>query len=132
MATNPYTAPQTQPVATSPPRLTVIDWMGVGLAVLMIAILAILPVTVFRTMFRDAGVMGEVPLLTRVVLFPWFSVLSLPAIGALVLMAIERRRVSRRRKWILAAIVLGALGVPAFLAAMYLPVFTIAASLKPG
>ena len=82
-------------------------------------------------MFHDLGSADDLPLLTRIVLFPGASVaLATPALIAFVVAFLGRQPLARRRTWIVAAFGLGLLGMALCLVAMYLPIFSLAGRIK--
>lgn len=103
----------------------------VALAVSAISLLLIVACTFmvlphFASMFADFG--GELPAVTRLVLTPWFP----PAMG-LIAPAIAAEAIARhqaRTERLIVAIVL-AVALPTLgLIGLYLPIFTIAGSIK--
>jgi hypothetical protein len=125
-------APRTScPLTTTPQQFTVLDWIGAVITGLTIVGLMMFPIGSFRTMFQDFGSPHDLPLLTRVALFPGFPlILALPAVVAFVLGLRPRHPLSQRRMWIVAAFSLGCLGSALCLVAMYLPIFTLAGNIK--
>ena len=116
---------------TSPQKFTVLDWIGTLATGLTIAGLMAFPAASFRTIFHDLSSPDDLPLLTRMALYPWFSVvLAAPALVAFAFGLQPRRRLSLRRKCIAGAFLLACLGSAVCVVAMYLPVFTITGKIK--
>jgi hypothetical protein len=116
---------------TSPQQFTVLDWIGTLVTGSTIAGLMLFPVGSFRTVFHDLGSPQDLPLLTRIALFPGFPlILALPALVSFALGLRPRHRLSQRRMWIVAAFSLGCLGSALCVVAMYLPIFTLAGKIK--
>jgi hypothetical protein len=84
----------------------------------------------FGAMFKDLG-NAELPLLTRVALTTWFPIsLGGLAVACAFLGARLRGSLSRRRALILVAVIAAAGGMIACVIGMYLPIFTLAGSIK--
>jgi len=117
--------------SAGPQPFTVLDWIGTLVTGAAIAGLMLFPVGSYRKIFQDFGSPQDLPLLTRIVLSPGFPlVLALPALVSIGLGFRERRRVSRRRTWVVAAFGLACLGFAVCVVAMYLPIFTLAGKIK--
>jgi hypothetical protein len=122
---------------SSSARLTRLDAALAVLAVVVLLATALLPPVVqrpFAKMFTDFGARLELPLATRMALSPWVGVgITSPALVILTAGLLARRRVVLLVA--LGAALLGvAVGIPAFLGAMYLPIFQLAdkVSAAPG
>ena len=116
---------------TTAVELTILDWLAMAFVAVTIVWLAVLPLGSFGAIFRDLGSPSDLPLLTRIVLLPGFTLIAaLPAVASLTIAVRARRKVAKRRTWIAAAFVLACVGHGVCLVAMYLPVFTIAGKIK--
>jgi hypothetical protein len=84
----------------------------------------------FAAMFKDLGG-AELPVLTRVALTAWFPLL-LGGIASTCAFLGARLRgsISRRRALIVVAVLVAGAGVIACVIGMYLPIFTLAGSIK--
>jgi hypothetical protein len=117
MTPNPDAGP-----AGGPPseEFTALDWVRLLVAGGSIAALVAFPVGEVEKMFRDFGVYDSLPLLTRIVLWPWCQfVLALPAAISLEVGLWVRHRPALRRRWMLVAVVLGVLGLAVCVAATF-------------
>jgi type II secretory pathway component PulF len=114
------------------PVLTAVDLVGLGFAVLgllwaTVAVLLVAPS--FATMFADLG--GQLPTFTRLCLSRWFPFLigSVPLAVAMVGPVLRAERPTRLLLMGLSIVL--SLAMPAiFLVGMYLPIFSIAGSIK--
>ena len=86
----------------------------------------------FEKMFDDFGSHLHLPLVTRVALSPWFGVaLAGPGLASLLVGLLTRRRVLLLMALVAALFGLVA-GIPAFLGAMYFPIFQLANRVSAG
>jgi hypothetical protein len=133
MTPDPYAPPDAAPLPADPVNLVGLDWIGLGVACLLIVRLLAFAFGGWRTMFRDFGSLDELPWLTRIILGWWAPpALALPAIAALVMFYRRRRQQAERRRWLLAAVVLSFVGLAVCIVAIYLPVFSLAGKLEAG
>ena len=87
------TGPMPADPATRPQEFTALDWIGTLVAGATIAWLVVLPLAGFGAIFRDLDSTSDLPLLTRIALLPYFTlVLALPAIASFFR---ARRRLGR-------------------------------------
>jgi amino acid transporter len=131
MTPDPYAAPAAAPPPADPQKLAALDWIGLGAAGLLIVRLLAFGFGGWQTMFRDMGSLDELPWLTRVTLLPWVPpVLALPVVAAVVMFWRCRRKQRGRRRWLLAAVVLGCVAFAMCIVAVYLPIFTLAGKIR--
>lgn len=84
---------------------------------------------VFRGMYEDLG--GEVPFFTRLCLSPAFALVTGAVPLAIVMLGLVRSAGPRARLAAMVAALLAMFGLPAaFLAGMYLPIFSLAAAIR--
>jgi hypothetical protein len=134
---NPYQPPRRDP-ACAPEAVsqafTILDWIGVVVTVLALLGTCVLSLNagVFGGMFKDLGTRG-LPLLTRLVLRPWFGfLLALPS-AAMVTVAVlrhQRSSLGRRRALVVVAFVLALLAAGVILVGLYQPIFSMAGAVK--
>ena len=131
MTPDPYAAPLAAAPPPDPERLAALDWLGIGVTALMTLRLVTFSLADWRGMFRDFGSVEDLPLLTRTVLLPWSTlVLATPGVASIAMAVRVRRRHAQRRRWIVAAVVSAFIGLAVFIAAIYLPIFTLADKIR--
>ncbi len=132
MADNPYASPGAAAPPPDPQKFALFDWAGVAFAGLTIARLVAFAGADWKTLFRDFGSLGELPLLTRIFLVPWVRIVpALLAAASLAMGFRSRRRQAQRRIWIWGAFIIALVGLALYVVAMYLPLFTLAGKIKP-
>jgi hypothetical protein len=112
--------------------LTVLDWIGVFLTILVGLDLLAFPVigARYQALYADFGSHG-LPLLTRLAVSLWFP----PMVGALVAAAIavgltRRFALRARRSLVAVAFVLGAICLALCWVGVYLPIFQLAGQIR--
>jgi MFS family permease len=111
------------------PGFTVGDWIGTVIAGFAATGLLLFPVVgrSFASMFRDFGDANELPALTRLAISGWFpAALGITAVVGLGAGTRRSARLSRRRAFIVAAFIVGCVGIGLCLVGVYLPIFSIA------
>ena len=119
-------------------ELSALDWIAVGLTVLIALILMILPLMVtpaFVAMFADFGG-SSLPMCTQVVIRPWYPIIGMLASSAILVLAFlpGQAGLLRRRLMIAVAFLLGCLWIGVYLIGVYTPVFALASAVtqSPG
>jgi hypothetical protein len=111
-----------------------LDWLGLIAAALVVAAVGLyLPLIVrprFVAMFADFG--GPLPLVTRLVVRPWFLPLVATVPAALLVVAVVRRasRPSVRRGLVVAAFALALVQGAFSVWALYAPIFALADAVR--
>ena len=111
---------------------TTLDWIGTLIAATTALGLLVFPIAAqsFATMFREFG-SRDLPALTRLALSWWFPVvLALPVIATFGLGLRGSAPIQHRRAWVVVAFVLGCFGIGICLVGVYLPIFSLAGSIK--
>jgi hypothetical protein len=122
---------------TARPQLTdsrsaTLDWIAAIAAALEAAALFVFPLVgrSFAVVFRDLG--GELPLLTRLAISPWFPLSLAALVGAgIAVGARTKTNAPLRRGMLVGAWVTGGLALGACLVGLYWPIFAIAGAIKP-
>jgi hypothetical protein len=114
-------------------KLTILDWVGITFVIFQIIGLFAFPklALAFKDMFTDFG--GPLPLLTRVVIKPWFSILvGIVCSGVFLLQLLDpiKSRIGRRRTVIVLSFLVALAGYAICIVGLYLPIFKIAGSIS--